>query len=164
MSDEMDPEVLADLELRSATERDKTRSRGNGVYSWQRPVIVARWPCRNVKCRAPVDVTQDAIDHLAMCNRWLAQRNEPPIATSEVVMCLACRELLVEWEARKNKRVGEDMAVAIRQLKASNNPETDADLLRTLKACKHPDLPGLLGTLRASLEARKRKPGRMGDV
>ncbi len=32
MSEELDPEVIADLKLRAYTEHDRSRTRGEGVY------------------------------------------------------------------------------------------------------------------------------------
>lgn len=70
----LDPEVLADLRAREASERDRTRTRPDG---WVAPAIVEHWPCRG--CGALVGMTRDAIDLHAVFNRELVRRREQPL-------------------------------------------------------------------------------------
>jgi hypothetical protein len=83
-----DPEVLADLRHREASERDRSRSR-NDPAAWTPPAIVEHWPCRT-GCGAMVGVSQDAVDSRNMFNDRLARRREPAIQRNEVVRCGAC--------------------------------------------------------------------------
>jgi hypothetical protein len=78
--------------------------------------------------------------------------------------CKSCRSLLEEWRERGNRRVVTDMAVALKRLRASNNPEGETELIRMLEACRYPDVQAAIRAMRASIEARKAKPGRMGSV
>lgn len=69
-----DPEVLADLQLRDASERDRGRTRPLG---WSPPVFVEHWPCKG--CGALVGMTKESLDVHAMFNRQLASKRESPL-------------------------------------------------------------------------------------
>lgn len=69
-----DPEVLADLRKRDASERDRGRTR---PLNWSPPVFVEHWPCKG--CSAMVGMTRDALDIHTMFNRQLAARRDQPL-------------------------------------------------------------------------------------
>lgn len=85
----LDPEVLADLRRREASERDPSRTRSD-PSAWTEPAIVEHWPCRK-GCGAMVGVTREAVDTLATANRMLASRREQPIAKAKVMWCPECK-------------------------------------------------------------------------
>lgn len=103
----LDPEVLADLRRREASERDPSRARRDPT-DWTPPVIVEHWPCRG-GCGQMVGVTREAIDALATGNALLAKRREPPISKAKVVWCPDCKRrddelAAMEREAAAAKR------------------------------------------------------------
>lgn len=79
-----DPEVLADLRARQASEGDRSRTRPDG---WVPPAIVERWPCTG--CNALVDMPRGAIELHAMFNRQLARRGERPLPKR--IPCPSCK-------------------------------------------------------------------------
>lgn len=81
-----DPEVIADLRRRDASDRDRSRSR-NDPTAWVAPAIVERWPCTG--CSALVDMTRDAIELHAMFNRQLERRGERALAKR--IPCPDCK-------------------------------------------------------------------------
>jgi hypothetical protein len=168
MSDELDPEVLADLQLRKASEHDRTRTRGQGVYDWKPDPTVAQWVCRNASCRALVDVPQICVDRLAAFNaNYLAPFNLQPILTSEVMVCDGCRKLLAAMYDKRNRNQVDTMADALRKLRASSNPEGELELQKLLTKCGYHDVPGTVRALRDTLNAKAaRKADRMtkGDL
>lgn len=76
-----DPEILADLRHREASERDHTRTcePAHG--------IVEHWPC--VQCHAMVGVGQLALDVREVCNRQLQRTGQALIPKR--AMCDACK-------------------------------------------------------------------------
>lgn len=104
-----DPEVLADLQLRERTARERHDRRGpDGLDVGQDPdglspalaalydgapdPDVEHWPCRG-GCGRMVGVTQVAVERLAMSNQLLATKRERPIAKHEVMWCPDCKRL-----------------------------------------------------------------------
>lgn len=157
--DEMDPEVRADLELRDSSMRDRTRSRGAGIYDWKPPVAVETWPCRRPNCDGEYPVDSDAVEYLAMFNGQLATRGEIPIARSEIGYCQACRDEYKRSAPDRRRGQVDRMREAIQKLKASPDPDNEHDLIRQIRDWHHPDVDGLLKTLRDKLKANK-KSGR----
>jgi hypothetical protein len=161
MSDELDPEVLADLRLREATLRDPTRTKRDQAVRWDPPEVVTTWPCRNKACQWPVDVTQSAIDSFNLFNAILVKRGEPALSTTEIVVCDECRKKLEQHKAGLNYERRDEMRELIRRLKASKDPRKDprkeTELLALLEKRRHPDIPGLLESL-STAKARKRAP------
>lgn len=84
---DFDPEVLADLRFRDASEGDRTRSR-SAVYA--PAAIVEHWPCRK-RCGAMVGVTEVALDAFEANNRRLVQMRLQPMAKHEVMWCPDCK-------------------------------------------------------------------------
>jgi hypothetical protein len=85
----LDPEVLADLRRREASERDPSRSRETS-QAFGVATVVEHWPCRG-GCNMMVGVTQAAVDAFATLNAQLVRRREQPMAKGKVVWCPACK-------------------------------------------------------------------------
>lgn len=163
MSDEMDPEVLADIQLRAATMRERSRSRisGAAIGQWRPEADVAWWPCRGLNRANPcpqrtlVGVTSDVVEQLFAFNERLRRMGDDALDSSEVVRCLPCiRGIAAQRAPALRKRVGE-VAECVRQLKASPDPRRERELIKQLEAWHHPDVPGLL----QAIEERTRANG-----
>ena len=163
MTEEIDPEVIADLQLRKASEHDSTRTRGVGVYSWKPPELVATWPCRRPGCGAQVGVTQDAVDYLAMVNRWIDQGrlkdqlDKRHIPADAVVLCDPCRVMLEEIRAEKSAKRRSEVAELVKRMKDSANPRSEHEAIKRLSDLHHPDVSGLIESLAAKLETSSGK-------
>lgn len=154
----MDPEVIADLALRSANLRDRSRCKdADAVYDWTDPPIVASWPCRG-RCGAQVGVTQHAVDTLAQANERLRARGEPEI--QHVTFCAACVTRFKAEAAERRARNEATMAAMIRELKAGVSPEKERDILAKLRSMHHPDVDGLARLLaeRRAVAKPQRRP------
>src|SRR5689334_13171709 len=109
MSDrELDPEVLADLRLRAATERERGHLRDAPMPTWQPPKIVDRVPCRG-RCGNLVDWTDAAEERVAVFNRRLLATREAPIDKTRVVFCSACSAKGREMAAENNTKKADAM-------------------------------------------------------
>lgn len=112
-----DPEVLADLRHREASERDRSRSalvccdgckhhvrdhdsnvgpcsecdcqefERSGGPRWSPPVIVERWPCTG--CNALVEMTSEALETHAQLSSQLERMGERPLARR--IPCTSCK-------------------------------------------------------------------------
>lgn len=166
---EEDHEAIADIVYRDRSERERERARPESLGAMRfggDGAIVASWRCRYpgpkspaAPCRVMLDVTQEAVDQLAMFNAEIARRGEEsPIPTHEVMVCDAHRKLLADYErdtlpAKRMQRQIE-MAEAIRKLKESNHPRKEHELLSVLEKRRHPDVEGLLQTLESKLTTK----------
>lgn len=159
MSAEPDPEVLADLALRRDSERDRTRAR-TARYDWSPPAIAGQWRCRNPQCRAWVPVSVDAFEAAAVFNAQLKRKGESPLDVDTLVMCDACRELTTGWVAKKRRDQVERMRAAIIELKQTQKPERQRELLEQLRIWHHPDVDGLENWLRERDKASGRGKAR----
>lgn len=139
-----DPEVVADLQLRAHTERDRSRASKEPVYV--PPVYVDTWACK--LCRLPIEVTADAVERVEIFNRALADRREPLLITSELVACLECAIKIQERHAFKARRDAELLGKVIARLKLSRSPEHERGLIAELRQLGHPDVDGLVESLR----------------
>lgn len=83
----LDPEVLADLRAREASEGDRDRSRETAL-AFGDPTPVEHWPCRG--CPAMVGMTRDALELHDMFNRQLWRRRQPQLPKRG--LCDACRK------------------------------------------------------------------------
>jgi len=140
---EVDPEVIADLKLRAATEHDRSRSRPTS-YAWTPPKIVGAWHCKNPRCRVLVDVTEETMERFCMFNAHLRRRGEDPLEPSKILYCDSC---IVEYKrTAPDRRRGQmdRVAVAIRQLKESGDSSRERDLIAQLEEWGHPDVTGLV--------------------
>lgn len=153
MSEALDPEVIADLQLRAASVYDRTRT--GREATWSAPDIVTEWPCRMQNCRVPVEVTQEPIDQLAMFNRELERRGEDPIRTNEVMICDSHRKLLAWKRSDSAAKKRERMSDNIRRIKASMKPRNEHDIIAELNRDGHPDVPALL----EAIETRQKLAG-----
>lgn len=141
MTDE-DPEVVADIRLRAATEHDGTRTRPSKL-AWSPPAIVDRWPCKT-GCGAMVDVPIDAVHALEVFNAQLKRQRERPIAPSQIMVCAKCKVVLLEQEAEEKRTRTERVAHHVAALSASHGPPTEErGILEQLKRWGHPDPEGL---------------------
>ena len=169
MSDE-DPEIVADRKLRAYSERDPSRSRGDGVYDWKPPASVTQWKCRTPPCKVFVGIDADTVEQWEMFNRELKKRGEKPIASHEVVRCPSCEAEMVKIQPLRLRKRADRMADVIRQLKdgatsirwKSNDGEHVGgrrEALDQLKTWGHPDVIGLEQAL-TEKSAPNKKPGR----
>lgn len=166
MSFDEDPEVVADLQLRAATERDRTRTRGVGAYDWQAPTAVTRWPCRG-GCQALIDVTDEATHALDVYNRELARRGEALLDTSRTAFCNACRERGAAIAADRNRKHVEAVAKLVVELKTDPGPmpEREWEIINNLRLMHHPDVDGLVQSIRERRDRGKQgKRGSKGDM
>lgn len=168
MSDEMDPEVIADLKLRAYTEHDSSRTRRavSAIGGGGPEPFVAAWACRNPPCAKPVPVTQTAIDTLAQFNGepYKFARESRPIKESHVVACPECEHLARDYRAKAMDTRRYELSKAIKLLKEKKNPRDEKDLVELLKKLRHPDVAGLI----EAIETRHKLPGNKrasrGDV
>ena len=160
MSDEMDPEVLADLRLRASTERDRSRSREMPAYQPAR--VVDRVPCRG-RCGSVVEWTEEAEEAFVTWNRVLARRDEAPLDKTRIVFCNACREEGAKAAAERNRKMVNAIADAIRELKNGCESHREHELLDKLERAGHPDIAGLKQWLRER-SAKGNKRVSRGDV
>jgi hypothetical protein len=164
VSDEIDPEVLADLRLRAATERDPTRSRE--MPKWTPPRFIGKVPCRG-RCGALIDWPEDAEEQFAMFNRELARRMEAPLDKTRIDFCAACRKIGVTNTANNNRKGVDAVAVLIREYRGGTTSpvppgpapteKRQREILDQLKKLHHPDVEGLEKAVR---EARDGKTGK----
>jgi hypothetical protein len=153
-----DPEVVADLQLRARTERERT---GNREARWTAPVFVSEWSCRS--CRELVPVTAEAVENWKMFCRMLAARNEAPIRTGEIVFCDRCRAEFRRTAPDRRRGQVDRMRPVIVRLKRSSNPEEERELIKQLEAYGHPDVTGLVAAIRARIESKGTRAGK-GDA
>lgn len=150
--EEIDPEVVADLRLRAATMRDT--SRGSDPYDWKPPKLVGgQLLCRT--CKIPVAVTEDTIERWWMFNGILRKRNEQPIAPDQIVFCDECVVEHKKHSADTRRREVDLLASMIRQLKETDDPQRERELIAQLRVQRHPDVDGLVAAI-AARKATKR--------
>lgn len=157
---EQDPEVVADLQLRAATLRERGRAREMPAYEPSK--IVDRWPCR--ACKQPVEVTEDGVDRYQVFNRQLARQGEERLDHTKILFCDSCRVEYQRTAADRRRGQVERMAVVIRQLKSSNKPEEERLMIKQLEAWGHPDVTGLVQAIRLRLDGPKTKSKSRGEL
>jgi hypothetical protein len=148
MTDDDDPEVLADLRLRASSQRDKSRDRGDGDYSWTPPNIVGKWRCRNPRCGELVDVPEVAMDRFCAFNAELRRRGEEPLDRDRILFCPRCTDEFKRVAGDRARDRVERMRSAIIELKQTRDPERQRELLDQLRVWHHPDVDGLTLWLR----------------
>lgn len=153
-----DPEVIADLQLRAASERDRNRERPES-YAWSPPKIVGQWKCRNPQCSGLADVPEIAMERWLAFSEQLRARGETTLDPSKILYCVSC---LAAYKAsapdRRQAQVAR-MAVAIRTLKEAGDATRERDLVGQLEQWGHPDVDGLV---KAITERRASESGRPG--
>ena len=159
MSDEEDPEVVADLRLRAATERDDSRSRLTPaqLLAWKPDAPVAQWHCRHPSCASLVDVTQEAVDTLATMNGRLRSLGEREIPTDAVMLCEPHRNLMHRILEEKHGEQRVELAECVKRMRQSPAPRNEHDLIKRMTALHHPDVTGLIESLAAKLEKKPAK-------
>lgn len=63
-------------------------------------------------------------------------------------------------QAERNRQRADDMAAAVRELKQSRDPEGEQMLLRRIREGGHPDVNGLVQSIRGRLEGSGKAKGR----
>jgi hypothetical protein len=153
----MDPEVLADLQLREQSVHDHTRSRREA--SWVPPVFVLDWKCRHPRCDARVPVTGDVVERLAKFNEHLATRGERPIPCDAVLLCDEHRDEMHQIIGVKLRERTDELRGVIKLLRASKDPMKEAALIARLSELRHPEPALFLAALSARVgSAKKRGP------
>lgn len=147
--DDEDPEVERDLVLRSSSQRDSKRSRGEGIYAWTQPDIVERWPCRGAEkgCTAMVEITQEVLDGLAAFDREIARRGEAKLLRSQLVWCRSCRGQIMAIRAEKLRERCGAMAALIRELRLGCDVIREREITDQLTRWGHPDVQGLVRSI-----------------
>lgn len=155
---EPDPEVVADLQLRARTarERPRTEAQVDKVLAWQPPEIVGQWRCRTCGSKF-MPITADALEYARMWNRILQRRGEAPLDPERIVFCDDCRELHRSHGADKRRDEVDRMAEEVRKLKNAADPTSEQATIRTLRELGHPDVDGLVHSLTAKAAGRLEK-------
>lgn len=138
MSDDIDPEVRADLQLRARTERERT----SVTPVWTPPKIHSKVPCRG-RCGSTCEWTEDAEERFQIFNRELERRNEAPLDKTKIVFCLACAAVGADAAAKRNRKMVDAVGDIIRELKAGTDAAHELDLLHKLEKAGHPNIEGL---------------------
>jgi hypothetical protein len=136
---DIDPEVLADIQLRNRSQYDRTRT---GAPEWTPPKIHSHVPCRN-RCGAVTEWTEDAEERFEIFNRILARRNEAQLDRTKIVFCDKCRGDGAKQSSERNRKLVDAVAVAIRGLKDGCDAARELELLAKLDKAGHPDIAGL---------------------
>jgi hypothetical protein len=152
-----DPEVVADLQLRARTERERG-GRAAREPSWSPPVIAARWRCRGCKSDWLVDVPVDAVAAYLTFNEELKRRGEEPLDESRIVFCDECRDKGRRMAPEGRRNQVERLRSVIQKLKASRRPEEERELILQCTALGHPDVEGLVSSLRDKRAAKQKGP------
>src|SRR4051812_28254255 len=95
MREKLDPEVLADLQLRERTARERP---GNSETQFGRmlravgtPRVVDKTPCR-ARCGGLADWTEEAENAFSTFNRMLDASGDAPLDKTKILFCDACRK------------------------------------------------------------------------
>jgi len=158
VSYEEDPEVVADLQLRSYTERSRkgisTEAFGAAVrQAAMPPRIVDKVPCRG-RCGSLVDWPEDAEDRFQLFNRILAAKAEAPLDKTRIVFCDKCRAQGMAMQGERNRKATDMMRQLIVELRAGAKPERERELLDKIKKLGHPDVEGLVQAIQARRETK----------
>lgn len=145
MGDEdQDPEVVADMRLRAATEASRPAA---PMPSWKPPEVAAQWKCRHPRCSRLVDVPPDAVEYRDMFNRMLTARGEAPMSTDAIVVCDEHRRELADFKVEYLRRQNERLKLNIQRLKASRDPERETELIAEIRRDHHPFVDELVQSL-----------------
>ncbi len=166
MSDDEDPEVRADAQLRASSMFDRTRT-GEPNYAWQPPAVIGAWKCRTPACKRFCDVTEDTFSAMAMWNRELARRGDAPLEINATLWCDSCRAEMRRTAPDRRRGQVDRMAKVIKQLKDGKTAidvpgEKGNELVNVEAAYKllekwgHPDVAGLRQCLAEKTSPNKR--------
>lgn len=175
----MDPEVLADLQLRASSQYDSERS-GAPMRPYGSTVIVEHWPCRRPGCKNVVGVTEVAIERVVSFSETLARegdaviagrhpRKRPdeyvaahykPLDATAIVFCGECIAVHREMGAPKRRAEVERMRTLIVELKTDPGPTPmrEREIVIQLRAWHHPDVEGLTRAIAERRTGAKAKP------
>lgn len=152
--EELDPEVLADLQLRARTlsERGDRYLRPSPAQLYRKPVDAAQWKCRFPRCEILIGVADDVVQYLENFNAELATRGERAIPTDAILVCPEHLKLALEHRAQKQRERSDRMRDNIRKLRASElDPNLMPDVLADLRRDHHPDVDGMVAAMLARL-------------
>lgn len=176
MDDEHDdPEVAADLRLRTETEATRPRRDFGALLrrASESPVYVDHWPCR-AGCNRMVPIEQEAVRGLEVFNAQLKRRGEDPIQQAKVVFCDECRAKGVSMAAERNRKHVDALAALIRELRGGTThpeppgpspaPEREVEICRAIRLMHHPDPEALFRAVRESRDSIGGKAARRARV
>jgi hypothetical protein len=128
-----DPEVAADLILRARSERDATRTAGDGDhgYGWLPEQPDEYWPCRG--CGRPVGMTASAIETAKVCNRKLVAEGQKPFRKHELAVCEPCRALERKAERERDQARAQSIAALCGELRRGVLPWREAAIADELR-------------------------------
>lgn len=159
MSDEeLDPEIIADLRLRAATERDASRERPTSLR-FEPCRTVRTLPCREPTCRKPCELSETGAARIMQFNRRLISLGEQPISEYQIMICPECRAHFVAAKGKRNRERIEESRKLIRALKDSKDFENEHAIWKRLEQMHHPDIHGLRESLRAG-KLKSKAPSR----
>lgn len=183
MSDDIDPEVLADLQLRASSQHDRSRARPSQAIlgTWapnEKPA--GMWRCKGrgkgkepCPTNAVVPVTADTIERMMAFNEMLRARDEPLLETDDIVRCERCQREINATRAVRLREREDNIGSLIRQLKQSNEPRKEQAphamipkdkgkppmlVTKLLEIFEHPDVEALM----RSIEDQAKAPGGKG--
>lgn len=154
----LDPEVVADLKLRAATERERGKHRdADRSLDWSPPVIVGAWPCRF--CSVLVDVPEETMSRWSTFNTHLRSRGEPPLDYRKVLVCAECDNDRRMRSGDVRRQEADEMARLIRLLKSASDLESSEarTAIAQLRGLHHPDVDGLVESLRTRSAKRGKR-------
>lgn len=167
MSDELDPEVIADLRLREYTARSRPglsdAAFGQAIRAAAIPKVVDRVPCRN-RCGAVVAWTEEAEDTFQTFNRQLARKVEAQLDKTRIVFCSTCRTNGLAMGAERNRKQVDYIAPLIRELKNGPSADRYREILDSLRKAGHPDVDGLHAALLEKAAAKGTKRVARGSL
>lgn len=151
-----DDEHDEDAAIRAASLNDPNRSGDPGAY--KPPIVVGFAKCRNFgRCANVVAWNEEADDQLAVWNRQLAKQNEPLIERDKVMFCAQCEAAKRAYAIEHYAKARELMRDCIRELKSTTNPERERELAKKIGMLGHPDVNGLLESIRTDKSTNPRK-------
>lgn len=153
MDEPVDPEVLADIELRDRTRRERPNASA-ALYAWTPTPDVEHWPCR-AGCGRMVGVPQEALDAAITFDRQLARTNEPPLNRAKIVFCSTCKASGMKFAAETNRRHVEALRLLIREAKESSTAADtleERERIEKIRLMRHPNVVDFVAALREKRE------------
>lgn len=137
-----DPEVAADLDRQARTEADRSRTRETSTVIDS--TTAATWPC--LYCKTAVPVPRTAVEMRDTFNRALRARGQRPLEDTAVCSSCYAREEARRVELGEAARTR--CAQLVRVITEGSVPPADSPIVRELRKLGHPDVDGLLKSLR----------------
>lgn len=128
-----DPEIAADLIARARSERDASRTAGEGErgYGWLPEEPAEHWPCRG--CGKPVGMTPSAIETAKICNRKLRALGDRPFGKHELAVCEPCRAEERKAERERDRHRAQSIAALSNELRRGVLPWREAAIADELR-------------------------------